>query len=75
MERLNEHAIHEPTSHRFNTGNWVLIPVSKTEVISHRNEMVIHGIQGLKEWTGLSPPDVCDVKGKRATYYVRGVWD
>lgn len=50
-----------------------------TVLATHRNTMGlllmrIDGMQGLKEWTGLSHPDVYEVKVKKDTYYVRRIW-
>ncbi|MFS0575426.1 histidine phosphatase family protein [Sporosarcina sp. 179-K 3D1 HS] len=50
-----------------------------TVLATHRNTMAlllmqIDGIQGLKEWTGLSNPDVYEVQVKKDSYYVRRIW-
>lgn len=50
-----------------------------TVLATHRNTMGlllmrIDGMQGLKEWAGLSHPDVYEVKVKKDTYYVRRIW-
>lgn len=50
-----------------------------TVLATHRNTMAlllmqIDSMQGLKEWTGFSHPDVYEVKVKKGTYYVRRIW-
>lgn len=51
-----------------------------TVLVTHRNTMglvlmQIDGMQGLKEWSRLSRPDVYEVKVKKDTYFVRRIWD
>lgn len=51
-----------------------------TVLVTHRNTMglilmQIDGMQGLKEWTGFSRPDVYEVTVKKDTYYVKRIWD
>ncbi|MFS0577316.1 histidine phosphatase family protein [Sporosarcina sp. 179-K 3D1 HS] len=51
-----------------------------TVLVTHRNTMAlllmqIDGMQGLKEWSGFSRPDVYEVKVKKDTYFVRRIWD
>lgn len=50
-----------------------------TVLVTHRNTMglllmQIDGMKGLKEWTGLSHPDVYEVKVQKDTYFVRRIW-
>ncbi|WP_239432612.1 hypothetical protein [Sporosarcina sp. ACRSL] len=51
-----------------------------TVLVTHRNTMglllvQLDGLKGLKEWTGLSYPDVYEVKVKQDQFYVRRIWD
>jgi 2,3-bisphosphoglycerate-dependent phosphoglycerate mutase len=50
-----------------------------TVLVTHRNTMglilmQIDSMQGLKEWTGMSHPDVYEVKINKVTYNVRRIW-
>ena len=50
-----------------------------TVLVTHRNTMglllmQIDGMKGLKEWTGLSHPDVYEIKVQKDKYYVRRIW-
>lgn len=50
-----------------------------TVLVTHRNTMglllmQLDGMKGLKDWTGLSHPDVYEVKVQKDNYYVRRIW-